>query len=262
MYKLHAAGVRVPVPYAFVEGVLIMECIEGPTGGPAPRLSECDLGRAHARSVFEKLIREVIRMLCADIVHGDLSPFNVLLEEAGPVVIDFPQAINAAKNRNARKILLRDVANLTSHFMRDRPPKEKRFGHEMWALYERGELRPDTELSGHFQLSQAYVDADALLRHMVEIDEDEAIANDTFELSHLPRPDKAARRGPPMGSAPAGPSRRGKSGKKPGAGGPQVSVKGQLPPPGSAALSPEEPPKKKRRRRRRRRPRGGGPKSS
>lgn len=177
IYKLDAAGVRVPKPFAFIEGVLVMECIEGPDGGPAPRLAECTLEPDVAERTFEQLLREVVRMLCADVVHGDLSPFNILIEDGGPVVIDFPQALNAARNNNAKEILLRDVANLTSHFKRGRPARELRYAHEMWDAYERGALQPDTPLTGRFDLPQHEVDAEVLLYQMLEIEEDEAIAN-------------------------------------------------------------------------------------
>lgn len=173
--RLHRAGVRVPVPHAFVEGVLVMECVLGEDGGPAPRLAECTLEEPFATEVRDALLRAVCQMLCEDLVHGDLSPYNVLVEERGPVVIDFPQAMNAARNSAAREILLRDVANITAHFMRGRPLAERRFGHEMWAHYERGELRPDTPLTGRFDLPRHEVDAELLLLQMLDIEEDEAM---------------------------------------------------------------------------------------
>jgi RIO kinase 1 len=178
IYKLDAAGVRVPKPYAFIEGVLVMECIVGPDGGPAPRLAECTLEPAVAERAFERLLREVVRMLCVDVVHGDLSPFNILIEDVGPVIIDFPQALNAARNNNAKEILLRDVANLTAHFKRGMPAHRLRYAHEMWDAYERGELTPEMPLTGRFDLPQHEVDAEVLLYQMLEIEEDEAIAND------------------------------------------------------------------------------------
>lgn len=177
IYRLHEAGVRVPRPYAFVDGVLVMECITGEDGGPAPRLAECDLEPEYALELGRRLIREVVRMLCAGVVHGDLSLFNVLLEEDGPVVIDFPQAVNAARNNNAKALLLRDVANLTSHLMSEIPAEQTRFAHEMWALYETGELRPDSPMTGRFDLPQHEVDAELLLTQMLAIEEDEAIAD-------------------------------------------------------------------------------------
>lgn len=176
IYRLYGAGVRVPKPHAFIDGVLVMECITGGDGGPAPRLAECTLEPDHARTVCDQLLREVVKMLCADIVHGDLSSFNVLLDDDGPVVIDFPQAVNAARNPSAKNILLRDVANITSHFLRGRPAHELRFAHEMWSLYERGELRPDSPMTGRFKLPSHEVDAERLLLQMLEVEEDEAFA--------------------------------------------------------------------------------------
>ena len=177
IYKLADAKVRVPKPYAFVEGVLVMECIQGPEGGPAPRLAECTLEDDYAEDVFERILREIVKMLCAGIVHGDLSLFNILLEDEGPVIIDFPQAVSAANNRNAKNILLRDVANITSHFKPGRPLNTLRYAHEMWALYECGDLLPDARLTGRFALPRHEVDAERLLIQMFEIDEDEVLAD-------------------------------------------------------------------------------------
>ncbi len=231
IYKLSAAGVRVPKPHAFVDGVLVMECVQGPEGGPAPRLAECTLEREHAVEIYETLIQEVVRMLCADIVHGDLSAFNVLLEEDGPVVIDFPQAINAAQNGNAKKILVRDVANLSGYLMRHVPAHEVRHAHEMWALYENGELRPDAKLTGRFRLPAHEVDAENLLHQMLAIEEDEATADENAEYEFStprrssPSPDKASGAGTGTGA-------RRSDGKRPRkpkgeAPAPQVVVKGR-----------------------------------
>lgn len=174
--RLHDAGVRVPRPYAFVEGVLVMECVAGADGGPAPRLAECSFGEAESRAMAQRLLREVARMLAADIVHGDLSAYNVLVDADGPVVIDFPQAIPAARNPGAKRILLRDVANITSFLLPNDPPEKVRFGWEMWSAYERGELTPDMPLTGRFDLPAHEVDTERLLLQMLEVEEDEAIA--------------------------------------------------------------------------------------
>ncbi len=271
IYKLDAAGVRVPKPYAFVEGVLVMECIEGPNGGPAPRLAESTLEPEYANVVFEQLMREVVKMLCADVVHGDLSVFNVLIEDAGPVIIDFPQAVDAAANLNARAILLRDVANITAHFKRGRPARELRYGHEMWSLYERGELRPDTVLTGRFKLPAHEVNAERLMQEMREVQQEEAIATEETEFQFERPPQRA--RAPRRSVSPSKPAQsRGDKAKpanskraqsKPAKPGPQVIVKGR-PPAREAALPRTEPaattdgPPKRRRRRRRRRSGGGG----
>ncbi|MFU8803224.1 MAG: RIO1 family regulatory kinase/ATPase [Bradymonadaceae bacterium] len=176
IYKLDAAGVRVPKPYAFIEGVLVMECIEGPDGGVAPRVSDCHLGEEEGLAVCDQIIAEVVKMLCADVVHADLSVYNVLLEEEGPVIIDFPQSIGATRNHHARKILLRDVANITSALRFGRPPQELRFGYEMWDLFERGDLTPDSVLTGKFDIPKHAIDPDLLLIEMQQIEEDEALA--------------------------------------------------------------------------------------
>ncbi|MBA2663645.1 MAG: serine protein kinase RIO [Bradymonadaceae bacterium] len=176
IYKLDAAGVRVPKPFAFVDGVLVMECIGGSDGGVALRISDCHLDKEQGLVVCDQILAEVVKMLCADVVHADLSVYNVLLEERGPVIIDFPQSIGASKNPHARKILLRDVANITSFFRFGRAPEELRYGYEMWDLYERGQLAPDTVLTGKFDIPEHLVDADILLLEMQQIEEDEALA--------------------------------------------------------------------------------------
>jgi len=178
MFKLDAAGVRVPKPYTFIDGVLVMECIASADGNVALRLADVQLEGESFDRVFDQIIQEVVRMLCAGIIHGDLSVYNILIEEAGPVIIDFPQAVDAATNGNARMILLRDVANITAHFKNGVPADKLRFGHEMWDLYERGELGPDTQLTGEFEVSADEIDPDRLLLEMREIEENEVMDND------------------------------------------------------------------------------------
>lgn len=182
IYKLDAAGVRVPKPHAFIDGVLVMECVTGTDGGPAPRLADCAVSGERADLLFDQILREIIKMLCADTVHGDLSVYNVLVEPAGAVIIDFPQVVDAASNAHARDILLRDVANITSHFRRGTPAERLRYGHEMWDLYDKGELRPDTVLTGMFALPNHIVDADNLVNEMRQIEEDEVLARQSIEL--------------------------------------------------------------------------------
>ncbi len=198
IYKLATAGVRVPKPHAFVDGVLVMECVMGSDGGPAPRLADCSLEPARAELLFQQILREIIKMLCADTVHGDLSVYNVLIEPAGPVIIDFPQVVDAASNTNARDILLRDVANITSHFKRGVPASQLRYGHEMWDLYEKGELRRDTILTGMFALPDHLVDAEELLAAMRLIEEDEVLARQFDDLDF----DAAPARGQEMEDEP------------------------------------------------------------
>ncbi len=154
--RLADAGVRVPVPYDFHEGVLLMELVAGDDGEPAPRLNDIELGADDARRFHAQLLREVVRMLCAGIVHGDLSEYNVLVDRDGPVIIDLPQAVDAAANQNASAMLERDVNNLAEYFGQFAPElRNTAYGKEIWALYERGVLQPDTPLTGVVQVSDA-----------------------------------------------------------------------------------------------------------
>lgn len=174
IHRLRAAGVRVPEPFDFVDDVLVMELVKDEHGEPAPRLADVTLTREEAYEVHQKLVREVCKMLCAGLVHGDLSDFNVLMSADGPVIIDFPQAIDAAANQNARKLLLRDVKNLTGFLARWAPKIRKtRYGPEMWALYERGELKPDTRLTGRYTPSDQSADVDAIVAEIRAAEEAE-----------------------------------------------------------------------------------------
>ena len=177
LYRLAAAGVRVPRPYACVGGVLLMELVTDDQGNAAPRLSDLELTGAQALNYHRTLIAQVVRMLCAGIVHGDLSEYNVLVGSHGPVVIDLPQAINAAGNNNACRILERDVDNLAGYFSRFAPELlPTRYGKEMWQLYESGELRADTELTGRFQASERQADVASVLRRIDEARDEAARA--------------------------------------------------------------------------------------
>lgn len=149
LFRLADAGVRVPKPYDFLDGVLLMEMIAGEDGDAAPRLNDVDLHPDDAREFHAFMIHEVVKMLCAGLVHGDLSEFNVLLDEHGPVIIDLPQAVDAAGNNHAFEMLERDVGNMAAYFGRFAPElKFTRYAKEMWALYEQGKLTPETELTG------------------------------------------------------------------------------------------------------------------
>jgi RIO kinase 1 len=164
----------VPTPYQFIDGVLIMELICDEAGDPAPRLGDVRLERPQAEQIYDQLLREVVRMLCAGVVHGDLSDFNVLLGPEGPVIIDFPQAVNAASSQNARKLLLRDVDNLhrfLSRFAPERRPLP--YAEEMWQLYQRGELTPDVRLSGRYRAAEGRVDTDGVLLAIADAAADE-----------------------------------------------------------------------------------------
>jgi RIO kinase 1 len=169
LYQLTAAGVRVPRPYGYFNGVLIMELITDAQGHSAPRLGEVELTAQQAREYHGFLIRQVVRMLCVGLIHGDLSQYNVLVGSDGPVIIDLPQAVNATGNNSALPMLERDVNNLRSALGKIAPHLlETDFAMEMWALFEKGELRPDSILTGRFIRDDTAAD---LNRVMTAIDE-------------------------------------------------------------------------------------------
>jgi RIO kinase 1 len=164
LYALSAANVRVPEPYGYFNGVLVMELVVDAEGHSAPRLSEVELDAERAREFFSFLVRQVVRMLCPGTIHGDLSEYNVLVDADGPVIIDLPQAVSAAGNNNARAMLLRDVNKLRSTLAFFAPELDKlHYGEEMWALFERGELTPEAELTGRFDFSTVEADVGAVL---------------------------------------------------------------------------------------------------
>ena len=172
LYRLAGAGVRVPKPHNFMEGVLLMELVTGPEGDAAPRLNDSVFTEEEALAHHATLIREVVRMLCAGVIHGDLSEFNILLAADGPVIIDLPQAVDAAGNNHAQRMLMRDVDNLRDFFGRSAPALLKTaYGPEIWALYEKGLLHVDTALSGVFAAPQRPVDLGSVVR---EIDDAKA----------------------------------------------------------------------------------------
>ena len=164
LYRLAAAGVRVPQPINFFEGVLLMELVADAHGDAAPRLNDVLFTPLEARAHHATLIREVVRMLCAGVVHGDLSEFNILLSADGPVIIDLPQAIDAAGNNHASRMLLRDVANLRDFFGRFAPDLlTTDFGHEIWDLYSRGLLDNEVPLTGKFIHRSGAVDVGSVM---------------------------------------------------------------------------------------------------
>jgi RIO kinase 1 len=164
LYRLAAAEVRVPQPFGFVDGVLLMEMITDDEGFAAPRLDDVTLTAEQARTYYAKVIGDVVRMLCAGLIHGDLSEFNVLLAPDGPVIIDLPQAVDAAGNNSAEMMLERDVNNMRAYFGRYAPELlNTDYGKEIWALYEAGELHPESKLTGCFAYDTTAVDVDDLL---------------------------------------------------------------------------------------------------
>ncbi|CAG4972310.1 MAG: serine protein kinase RIO [Lysobacter sp.] len=163
LYQLRDAGVRVPEPHGYFNGVLVMELVTDAEGFAAPRLGEVELPAEQARDFHAVLVRQVVRMLCSGLIHGDLSPYNVLVGPEGPVVIDFPQVVSAAGNNAARTMLLRDVNNLTAYLGRFAPELfDTWYGEEMWALFETGDLRPDSVLTGTFVHDERRVDLDSV----------------------------------------------------------------------------------------------------
>jgi RIO kinase 1 len=185
LYRLAEAGVRVPQPYNFCDGVLLMELVTDANGDAAPRLNDVAFTPQQALAHHATLITEVVRMLCAGVVHGDLSEFNILLahsDVAGqpdgidfPVIIDLPQAVDAAGNNHAQRMLMRDVANLRDFFGQFAPLlKQTQFGPEMWSLYQAGLLTNDTSLTGLFDRAHADVDMQGILREIDDAQAEEA----------------------------------------------------------------------------------------
>lgn len=169
LYLLDNAGVRVPKPHGVYDGVLLMELVRGEDGGPAPRLNDVELTAEQALRWHRFMIGQIVRMLCAGLIHGDLSDYNVLVDADGPVIIDLPQAVNASSNNNAFRMLERDVNNMRASFGRAAPELlETEYAHEIWKLYQSSELKPDSELTGRFVHDAASADVDAVLDQIEE----------------------------------------------------------------------------------------------
>ena len=185
LYRLAAAGVRVPQPFNFHDGVLLMELVTDAHGDAAPRLNDVSFTPEQALQHHATLIAEVVRMLCAGVVHGDLSEFNILLAHGAvegegesvdfPVIIDLPQAVDAAGNHHAQRMLLRDVGNLRNFFGQFAPALlTTEYGAEIWSLYQAGLLSNETPLTGRCERSHADVDMQAVLREIDDARDEEA----------------------------------------------------------------------------------------
>ncbi|MDZ4201362.1 MAG: PA4780 family RIO1-like protein kinase [Gallionella sp.] len=167
LYRLAAAGVRVPKPYNFHEGVLLMELVTDSEGNAAPRLNDLAFTPELAREYHRILIAQVVRMLCAGMIHGDLSEYNVLVDNNGPVIIDLPQAVDAAANNHACQMLLRDVQNLATYFGQFAPELlATDYGNEIWARYQSSDLTPDSLLTGRFKRDDKPVDLRGVMREI------------------------------------------------------------------------------------------------
>jgi RIO kinase 1 len=215
IHRLHAAGVRVPVPQAFIDGVLIMELITDAEGNPAPRLADLGFDPASAQAMYDRLLGEVLRMLCAGVVHGDLSDFNVLVGADGPVLIDFPQSVDTAHNANARKLLVRDVDNL-HRFLSQFVPNARRlpYAEEMWELFQQNAITPDTRLTGRYRPSDRRANTSAVLELIQDANYDERKRRESLGL----------RGGPPSAPQqhrPAPPQHSGRARHEPQRHGPQ-----------------------------------------
>jgi RIO kinase 1 len=169
LYRLAAAGVRVPKPYICFEGVLLMDLVTDESGNAAPRLNDVELSEHQALNYHDQLLRQVVLMLCAGVIHGDLSEFNILVDGDGPVIIDLPQAIDAASNTEAAVLLERDVNNLATYFSQYAPQlKHTQYGKEIWRLYTAGLLSPDSILTGHVAADKRPANVGAVL-HEIEL---------------------------------------------------------------------------------------------
>ncbi|MCI1899748.1 MAG: serine protein kinase RIO [Enterobacter sp.] len=173
LFRLANAGVRVPQPYLCIDGVLLMELVTDADGSVAPRLSDVTLSEDQALADFETMIRNIVRMLCAGLVHGDLSEFNVLLDADGPVIIDLPQAVDAAANNHAESMFERDVNNITAYYGQFAPQLlQTRYAKEIWAIYEDGKLTPEITLTGLFVEEAHEVDMDSLMDEIITAEDE------------------------------------------------------------------------------------------
>ena len=173
LYRLASAGVRVPQPYNCLDGVLLMELITDAEGDVAPRLGDITMDAEKASADHTLVMQYIVLMLCDGLIHGDLSEFNVLVDEHGPVIIDLPQAVDAAGNNNAESMLTRDVNNMRRYYGRFAPALlDTQYAKEIWALYEGGTLQTDSRLSGKFKENLEDVDVNEI-EQVIEAARDE-----------------------------------------------------------------------------------------
>ncbi len=185
LYKLVKIGVRVPEPYGCFNGVLLMKLITNENGEVAPRLNDVSISAKQAREDFDIVIRNIVRMLCVGLVHGDLSEFNVLLDADGPVIIDLPQAVNAVANNHAEWMLERDVNNMRNYYgMFAQELLETQYAKEIWSIYKNGKLTPDTELTGLFDKPEKTTNVDSVLLEIKE-----AFSAEQRRIAQINKPD-------------------------------------------------------------------------
>jgi RIO kinase 1 len=174
LYRLADAGVRVPTPFGCFEGVLLMELIINDDGLVAPRLNDVSMDAEQAREDFAVVVKDIVRMLCAGLVHGDLSEFNVLVDSYGPVIIDLPQAVDAAANNHAQWMLERDVNNIRDYYAQYAPElASTKYAKEIWTLFEAGELKPDTALTGMAEEDTHTANVDSVMHEIKAAFEEE-----------------------------------------------------------------------------------------
>ncbi|MGJ8685947.1 MAG: PA4780 family RIO1-like protein kinase [Spongiibacteraceae bacterium] len=186
LYRLDRAGVRVPEPFGCFDGVLLMELVTDENGEVAPRLNDVAMSAEQAREDHALVMHYVKLMLCAGLVHGDLSEFNVLVNEDGPIIIDLPQAVDAAANNHAQKMLTRDINNMTAYYGQYAPEiLQSRYAEEMWSIYETGDLVPETELTGCFDVVEESADVDAVILEIKAAFEEEQSRLERIQAAEL-----------------------------------------------------------------------------
>ncbi len=184
LYKLANAGVRVPEPYGCFDGVLLMELITDEEGHVAPRLNDISMTAEQAREDHEIMMHYIMRMLCVGLIHGDLSEFNVLVDDYGPVIIDLPQAVDAAANNSAKRMLTRDVDNITKYYAQYAPELLKtQYAKELWTLFEAGDLHLDLELTGRYDVKEKAANVDSVLEEIKAVLAEEEMRQERLRMA-------------------------------------------------------------------------------